>query len=233
MSLKNILNNLFNGKPSVSPSTDRRKLREQDREKLKDELTNNKVEAEVQKENARRNILAARMRAIDAIHNGDLNGKAIAFREIKVNLGVYRYMQSIQSAIAIMESNFRMNEVTESFATMVNRIGRLKIPQETIDFGELTKKAMNGLAVPDINGLNGLVDSLLSSSAQNMQTSDSDAWIEEFVNNESMTVDQIQQPVLSAVQSQPAINAPAAEQETDMELEDLMGLLNAMNTTKK
>ena len=159
------LRDLFKKKPAkVSPSTDKINQHKIDKEKVQEQLRDTKIASETQKELARRNILAARNRALAAINNNDLNGKVVAFREIKVNLAVYRYMQSIQSAIAVMESNFRMNLITEDLMKMVKRIGRLNIPGETVNFGTLTHLAMQGLAVPDINGLDEMVEKLMGSS---------------------------------------------------------------------
>ena len=233
MSLKDVFN--WGAKPS--PASAKRKQREIDREAVKKEMMNSRVEAKTQQSVAERNIHAARAKAIQAQQHGDVNGKRIACNEIKVNLAVYRYMQSVQSAIDMMESNLRITEITKDLSRIVDRVGRLSVPHETVNFGALTKKAMKGLAVPDIAGLDGMVQSLLDGAAEATGLSDSDSWIEEFIANPTMTVDHIQAPVFSGTQTQTTVAQtaeaqPAQTSQDDLEMEDLIGLLEAMNGKK-
>ena len=218
-------------KTSVSPAKDIADQRVKNIDALKREMTESRAEARTQMNLAERRILEARRDAIDAQRSGNANKKAIACNEIKVNLAVYRYSQGIESAIDVMESNIRMSALTDDLSRIVDRVARLKIPKETVDFGALTKRALKGLRVPDVQGLDTMVQGLLAGSAQNTSLPETDSWIEEFIANPGMTVDQIQAPVLSDPVA-PAKTETEAPAEEEMDLKDLMNLLDAMNNGK-
>lgn len=164
---------------------EQRELTEKEREevakKVLDAIRTTGVQREMYSMRAQDAIAKAR-RAVAA---GDATGKAIAMQELKMCYGVYRYMGTLNSAYRTLDAQIQMQKITQDFAGVVNSLSSINLHQPTLNFKDLTSKALTGLKGLDLTGMENMVNELVKGTnvATSVGTSD-DPFLEKLIAGE-------------------------------------------------
>ena len=136
---------------------DRKKLAEQTRRTVFEALQQTETQKNLYATMAQRAINKARV----AIASNDDAGKSIAYSELKFSYGVYQYMSALHNAFRTIKSQMDMQEMTASFAEVVDNLCKIRIPDNSFNFDKLTAKALSGFAPADMDGLNRMAQKLI------------------------------------------------------------------------
>ena len=160
-----------------------------------------------------------------AAENGDLAGKKIAMRELKASYSFYHYMNSMYDAFRAMESQVRMQNVTQEFAEVVNGLSSIRVNATSMDFAALTQKALKSFKPVDLAGLDQMVDSLVRGSITATESEQADdAFLEALVEGRA-TLD-TPYPSKTLEEYDSAKKGKAGEH--DDQKDDIMALLDQM-----
>ena len=210
-----------------SPAQERRsrgQTQARSREELLENLKKSRVEAMTTQETAAYDINTCIVKARRAIAANDAGEKAVAFNELRMHLVLYYYARSMVSNIRIMESNARMQVITENFANLVDRMDSLKISGRNADVESVMKRAMKGLRPVDLVGVEDMARQLIEGATSASSISMvQDSVLEELVSGKIQLGDAIYG---TAPQPQAAPAEPAASRQEDESLEALLKLLD-------
>ena len=214
-------------------------------ERLKDKRKEQKELTEKEREEVAKKVLDAirttgvqremySMRAQDAIAKarravaaGDATGKAIAMQELKMCYGVYRYMGTLNSAYRTLDAQIQMQKITQDFAGVVNSLSSINLHQPTLNFKDLTSKALCGLKGLDLTGMENMVNELVKGTnvATSVGMSD-DPFLEKLIAGE-VTLDSPYAELSSTPASNPTtVSSPTA---TPTPTTSTVGTANAQN----
>lgn len=158
------------------------KEREEVSKKVLDAIRTTSVQREIYSMRAQDAIAKAKR----AIATGDPTGKAIAMQELKMCYGVYRYMGTLNSAYRTLDAQIQMQNITQDFAQVVNSLSAINVQSPTVNFKELTRKALFGLKGLDLSGMENMVSELVAGT--NVATSVGsvdDPFLEKLVSGEA------------------------------------------------
>lgn len=160
---------------------DRQKLAEKTRQTVMEALAQTEAQHTLYETYAQRAITKARK----AIREHDEAGKRIAYNELKYAYGVYQYMGSLHNAFRTIKSQMDMQEMTESFAHVVNQLSRIRVPANNLDFDRLTNTALRGFSSMEITGLDTMVQKLIEGSARATNISGAtDSFFDKLISGE-------------------------------------------------
>ena len=197
-------------------------------DEVKAEITKGIIEVDAQKELYRVTAQRAIQKAKRAIANRNDREKAIAYQELKFAYGIYHYMDTLHTAFRTIESQLHMQEMTQSFAKVVNTLKGIHVPAGTMDFNKLTAIALRSLDVADIRGLEEMVEKLIHGSMDATNSVNaSDSFLDDLVNGTAT----LEPPYPSQTNSQE--QAVSQKQEENMESTDLTALLDQINAGLK
>lgn len=167
------------------------------------------------------------VKAKKAIAANDAAGKSIAYNELKFAYGVYQYMTSLHNAFRTLKSQYDMQEMTETFANVVNSLTKINVPAKSFNFDKLTAKALNGFKGVDMSGLDSMVQKLIEGSMQATNVSGaSDAFLDKLISGEVSLDTPYNAPAPS--QEAPADNS-VEQKEVSSDTADLLAMLDAIN----
>lgn len=153
------------------------------RAQLKTELVKGIIDADAERRIAYNDIMRAIERARNAIANNDEIGKATAMNELRLHLGMYRYMSAMYGNLKLMESNFAAQDITQNFADFVHRVSSIKVPASTVNFDKLTAQALRGIKPVNLSGVEKMAQNLIDGSMKATNTAFiSDKYLEDLVN---------------------------------------------------
>lgn len=156
---------LFGGKDRLSPAADKKARAEARKEEMMNMLQEGVVEARNLKNTAEYDIGICIARAKRAIRNNDMAEKAIAYNELRMHLGLYYYARAMESNIRMMESNARVQEISDNFAGIVRRMNEIKVPAKTMNFNHLIDQAMKGITRVDLEGVEEMTKKLVEGAS--------------------------------------------------------------------
>ena len=205
---------------------ERRELTEKERQEV-----SKKVLEAIHTTSVQREIYA--MRAQDAIAKArraaaakDATGRAIALQELKLCYGVYRYMGTLNSAYRTLDAQIQMQKITQDFAGVVYTLSSINVSQPTLNFKDLTRKALTGLKGLDLTGMENMVNELVKGTnmATAVETAEDPFW-EKLISGE-VTLDSEPSAVTDAAPAQTAAPAAAQTQNGDELIENMLAQLS-------
>lgn len=188
--------NRHNDRPS--PAQERRsrsEMRSRSREELLESLKKSRVEAMTTQETAAYDANVCIARARRAIAANDAGEKAIAFNELRMHLVAYYYSRAMVTNLRMMESNARMQVITENFSNLVDRMDSLKLSSKDADVQSVLKRAMKGMRPVDLVGVEDMMRQLVegATSASSMAVVQDDV-LEDLVSGKVKLGDPIYSP---------------------------------------
>ena len=139
---------------------------------------------------AKINTVAAVHACRRAISRGDAMGLKIAKTQLRSCYAMFVYTQALQNNLRMMKSNVDMQEMTVSFAKVVQSVAGITIPSGKVNFNKLTRDALKTLSPIDIDGATGMLQSVIdgSLSATDILGSSeiSDSFLDKLINDESL-----------------------------------------------
>lgn len=197
-------------------------------EEVKAEITNALIETDTQKELYRVAAQRAIQKAKKAIASQNFSEKAIAYKELKFAYGVYHYMDTLHMAFRTIESQMQMQEMTQSFAHVVNSLKNIHVPANNVNFSKLTATALEELDSVDLNGLDEMVNQLINGTIRATEaTSTSDTFLDELVNG-TATLD-TPFPEMSHPQNAANNEVKNSEETRNPDNEELIAMLEQIN----
>ena len=141
--------------------------------------------------------------------------------------GVYRYMGTLNSAYRTLDAQIQMQKITQDFAGVVNSLSSINLHQPTLNFKDLTSKALCGLKGLDLTGMENMVNELVKGTnvATSVGMSD-DPFLEKLIAGE-VTLDSPYAELSSTPASNPTtVSSPTA---TPTPTTSTVGTANAQN----
>ncbi len=207
---------------------DKKKTAEETRKMIFDALTQIETQKNLYATTAQRAINKAKA----AIANHDAAGKQIAYNELKFAYGVYQYMSTLLNAFRTIKSQMDMQEMTESFATVVNNLSKIRVSSNNVNFDKLTANALRGFETIDMSGLDKMVQQLIEGSIQATNTSGAtDSFLDKLISGEASLdtpYDMASKPSDEKTHSENTQTA-AAQSDEGKKTEDLLAMLDAIN----
>lgn len=183
---------------------------------LKSDLQKGIIEMKTRNNLARADVDRAILKAQSAIQRNDMAARQIAMNELRLSFSIYRYTSAMHTNLQVMESNLALQTTTESFARMVHRFSKLKIPAGKINFNKLTAQALRGIRPVKLDGLEDLTANLVNASlSATNAASIEDSYLEDLISGR-----------ISLDGALPSAGAPVDDASTSELLKYLDGILS-------